>query len=32
MMKDLGDFFSEPRRWGSAVRLRDSDALSTKVI
>jgi len=32
MIKDLGDFFGEPRRWGSAVRLKDCDALTTKVL
>jgi len=32
MIKDLEDFFSGPRRWGSAVRLKDCDALTTKVI
>jgi len=32
MMKDLGDFFSEPRRWGNAVVLKDCDALTTEVI
>jgi hypothetical protein len=32
MIKDLEDFFSGPRGWENAVRLADSDALTTKVL